>query len=128
MLQRANIVALLVAAGAVSPTLAYNALGHKVVAEIAWRELDPAARQNILDTLRRHPRFDLDFTERMTDDVWRADTATQDRWIFQHAARGRISPADCRQASATDTTVRPGTMSTFLSSLTHRIARRWLAN
>jgi hypothetical protein len=38
-----------------------------------------------VETLRRHPRFDLDFAEKMTDDVLRADKATQDRWIFQHA-------------------------------------------
>ena len=65
---------------------AWNALGHKVVAEIAWRELTPEHRQLIVDTLRRHPRFDADFAGKMTDDVLRADKATQDHWIFQHAA------------------------------------------
>jgi hypothetical protein len=35
---------------------------------------------------RRHPRFDADFAGKMTDDVLKADKATQDRWIFQHAA------------------------------------------
>ena len=83
--QRANIVALLIVVGAMSPALAWNSLGHKVVCEIAWRQLEPATRQSIVDTLRRHPRFDLDFAEQMTDDVLRADKATQDRWIFQHA-------------------------------------------
>jgi hypothetical protein len=45
----------------VSPAAAWNSLGHKVVAEIAWQQLDPATRQAIVDTLRRHPRFDTDF-------------------------------------------------------------------
>jgi hypothetical protein len=40
---------------------AWNALGHKVVAEIAWRQLSPEQRNTIVETLRRHPRFDADF-------------------------------------------------------------------
>ena len=45
----------------IAKTYAWNALGHKVVAEIAWRQLEPKQRQSIVDTLRRHPRFDADF-------------------------------------------------------------------
>jgi hypothetical protein len=42
---------------------AWNALGHKIVAEIAWRELDAVARQSIVDNLRRHPAInDFDTT------------------------------------------------------------------
>jgi hypothetical protein len=69
-----------------APAFAWNALGHKTIAEIAWRQLEPADRQAIVDILRRHPRFDADFAGKMTDDVLAADKATQDRWIFQHAA------------------------------------------
>jgi hypothetical protein len=65
---------------------AWNSLGHRVVAELAWRRLKPAERQEVVDTLRRHPRFDEDFAGKMTDDVIGADKALQDRWIFQHAA------------------------------------------
>lgn len=68
------------------PDFAWNALGHKVVAEIAWRQLDPATRQSIVETLRRHPRYDADFAANMTDDVLRGDKAAEDQWIFQHAA------------------------------------------
>lgn len=64
---------------------AWNSLGHKVVAEIAWQQLDPATRQSIVDTLRRHPRFDKDFVEKM-DEVASADKEIQDHWIFQQAA------------------------------------------
>ena len=67
-------------------TYGWNALGHKVVAEIAWRQLEPAERQRIVDILRRHPRFDADFAAKMTDDVLRGDKSVQDHWIFQHAA------------------------------------------
>jgi hypothetical protein len=65
---------------------AWNALGHKVVAEIAWRELEPADRQAIVDVLRRHPRFDVDFAAKMTDDALAGDKAVQDHWIFRHAS------------------------------------------
>ncbi len=65
---------------------AWNSLGHKVVAEIAWRQLDPATRQQIVDILRRHPRFDTDFQGKMEDAAAQGDKATQDHWIFQHAA------------------------------------------
>src|SRR5438128_2435235 len=49
----------------VVPALAWNSLGHKVVAEIAWRELEPGKRQGIVDVLRRHPRLDADFAGKM---------------------------------------------------------------
>jgi hypothetical protein len=69
-----------------TPTLAWNALGHKVVAEIAWRQLDSPTRQQIVDTLRRHPRFAEDFEQKMPEDVATADRAVQDHWIFLQAA------------------------------------------
>src|SRR3954471_13871293 len=73
---------------AVIPTqaFAWNSLGHKTVAEIAWRQLDPATRQSIVDTLRRHPRFDKDFSGRMDDKALAGDKAIEDHWIFQQAA------------------------------------------
>lgn len=67
-----------------SPAFAWNSLGHKVVAEIAWQQLAPEQRQSIVETLRRHPRFDKDFAAKMEDEA--TDKATQDHWIFQHAA------------------------------------------
>src|SRR5882757_4767368 len=65
---------------------AWSALGHKTVAEIAWRQLDPAIRQSIVDTLRRHPRFDKDFAAKEDDKSLTGDKAVEDEWIFQHAA------------------------------------------
>ena len=72
-------VILLLVALLPSPALAWNALGHKVVAEIAWQQLDGPTRQRIVDTIRRHPAFAKDFAP----DMPAVDT---DRWIFQHAA------------------------------------------
>jgi hypothetical protein len=81
-----GLITILVVVSYAAPALAWNSLGHKAVAEIAWRQLDEPTRQSIVDTLRRHPRFDLDFQAKMDDDVLKADKATQDHWVFQHAA------------------------------------------
>lgn len=70
----------------VAPAFAWNALGHKVVAELAWRQLTPEQRQSIVDTLRRHPRFDKDFAEKMDDNSLTGDKAVEDHWVFLHAA------------------------------------------
>jgi hypothetical protein len=69
-----------------SQAAAWNALGHKIVAEIAWRQLPPQQRTQIADVLRRHPRFDVDFAGKMEDAVLKGDKELQDHWIFQHAA------------------------------------------
>jgi hypothetical protein len=66
--------------------LAWNGLGHMVAAEIPWQQLDDPTRQQIVDTLRRHPRFAEDFKKKMPDDVATADKSVQDHWIFQQAA------------------------------------------
>jgi hypothetical protein len=65
--------------------MAWNALGHKVVAEIAWQQLEPKQRQSVVDILRRHPRFAEDFVNKMPADVATAEKSAQDQWIFQHA-------------------------------------------
>jgi hypothetical protein len=59
---------------------AWNALGHKVIADIAWMQLKPEQQREIAAVLRRHPRFDEDFAREMPTD------ADEDRWIFQQAA------------------------------------------
>jgi hypothetical protein len=96
LLFAAAIVALLTA-----PAFAWNALGHRVIAEIAWQQLDAPTRQNIVDTLKRHPRFGEDFILKMPRDVAAGDQATQDRWIFWQAAVwpdiARGIPGDARK-------------------------------
>ncbi len=39
------------------PAGAWNSLGHRTVAELAWRQLDPAERQAASDLLRHHPHY-----------------------------------------------------------------------
>jgi len=36
---------------------AWNATGHQVIAEIAWRNLTPAVRDKVLTLLKQHPHF-----------------------------------------------------------------------
>jgi hypothetical protein len=86
MPNRSAIAGFLLAFAVSAHALAWNALGHKVVAEIAWRQLEPAERQSIVDTLRRHPRFGEDFVNKMTTEVATADEAVQGHWVFQHAS------------------------------------------
>jgi hypothetical protein len=57
------------------PTEAFNAHAHKVIADIAWQQLDDTTRAKIIATLRRHPRFGIDFID-----------AENDREVFQLAA------------------------------------------
>lgn len=48
-----------------APALALNAIGHKVVSEIAWQQLDAYQRKQTVDTIKRHPRFAQDFAKDM---------------------------------------------------------------
>ena len=83
-------VALLALVLQAPPIHAWNALGHKVVCEIAWQQIDQPTREKIVATLRRHPRFDGDFVKRMAD--------VSDEQVFLHAgtwpdiARGIAGP------------------------------------
>jgi hypothetical protein len=80
-----HALALLLSCGVVSSAHAWNALGHRVVADIAWEQLSPERRKEIVDILRRHPRFDEDFAKKMPRDV------DEDRWIFRVAGhRARV--------------------------------------
>jgi hypothetical protein len=65
------------------PAHAFNALGHKTIAALAWQELPPTTQAHIVATLRRHPRFDEDFVKRQLAGLAEAD---EGEWIFQHAA------------------------------------------
>ncbi|HOX56265.1 MAG TPA: S1/P1 nuclease [Candidatus Paceibacterota bacterium] len=39
------------------PAAAWNGLGHRTVAELAWRQMDAAERQAAADLLRQHPHY-----------------------------------------------------------------------
>lgn len=81
-----SFTAAVVLALVASAAHAWNAVGHSVVAEIAWQQLSPEQRKEVVDTLKRHPRFGEDFLQQMPRDIETADEATKDRWIFWQAA------------------------------------------
>src|SRR4051794_40557672 len=92
---------ILIVALAACPTQAFgwSALGHKTVAEITWRQLDPVTQQNIVEILRRHPRFDIDFASKMDDKSLDGSKAAEDQWIFLQAA---IWPDEIRKVKDFD--------------------------
>jgi hypothetical protein len=65
---------------------AWSETGHKVIASIAFRQLDPAAQAKIVAILKSHPRYSEDFAAQMPPSVAAADAAAQNEWFFQQAA------------------------------------------
>jgi hypothetical protein len=59
LLHRKYLGALILIAvlGAAHDARAWNATGHEVIAEIAWRNLTPAVRDKVLTLLKQHPHF-----------------------------------------------------------------------
>jgi hypothetical protein len=41
------------------PAPAWNAVGHRTVAELVWRQMSPAERQAAADLLRQHPHYEM---------------------------------------------------------------------
>lgn len=74
------IVSLLVSPAA---TMAWNDVGHMLIAMVAWRLMDDGTRTKAVELLRQHPRFDADFQNKMPASLSDAD---RDEWIFAHAA------------------------------------------
>jgi len=50
---------LLLSALFVCPVFAWNHTGHKVVAELTWRNLSPAKRKAASELLKQHPHYAL---------------------------------------------------------------------
>ena len=72
----------------VTPWIAHgwNSTGHRMVALIAWEQLDAQIRTKVVKILKKHERFDEDFREHMSEKIAMSDQATRDMWIFTHAA------------------------------------------
>ena len=65
---------------------AFNADGHRLIALIAWQELDVATRDKMLSILRHHPRFQQDFEIQMPSEVRTASQTVKNRWLFLQAS------------------------------------------
>ncbi len=69
----------------ITPASAWSDAGHRVVALIAWAQLNEEVRQRVFEILQAHPRFEDDFEDEMPDDV-PDDEESQRRWLITQAA------------------------------------------
>src|SRR3954463_11541077 len=74
------VVALLVFCGMPRSAFAWNSTGHMTIALIAWRQLEPAEREQVSVLLRAHPHYKLLLLPAKPQGI---DT---DEWVFLHAA------------------------------------------
>jgi hypothetical protein len=81
--RRRFIAVFLVAISSVSTAWAWNPTGHMAIASVAYDELAPARRAELVALLKEHPRFQVDFTDVMPADL---SADQHDRWIFMRAA------------------------------------------
>jgi hypothetical protein len=65
-----------------APAGAWWSGGHRVIANIAYDQLDQDSRAEIVRILRKHLRFAEEFASRMPDEIRNGNLADQDRWIF----------------------------------------------
>ncbi len=72
---------------AVTTTVAaWNAAGHRLIAMLAYDQMDEVARAEVVRILKKHPRFEEDFQGEMPQRIRSASTDVQNRWIFAQAA------------------------------------------
>lgn len=69
-----------------STAFGWNSPGHRIIALIAYDQLDLAVRSKAVELLRSHPRFSQHFQSEMPREIARGDRSRQDEWIFAHAA------------------------------------------
>lgn len=67
-------------------SFAWNAVGHMLVALVAYEHLTPPQREAMVALLKKHPRFKEDFLNRMPQVVRSLPRAAQDQWFFLNAA------------------------------------------
>ena len=82
---RSAILSLLCGLSLVTPALAWNATGHKLISSIAFRQLSATEQARVIAILKRHPRFTEDFADEMPPDIKDGNAAAQHEWLFQQA-------------------------------------------
>jgi hypothetical protein len=70
-----------------TPTVqAWDALGHRLTAYIAWDRFSATEKYLWIETLRAHPRFQQDFVDAMPANIAGLSDAEIQRWQFGQAA------------------------------------------
>jgi S1/P1 Nuclease len=80
------VAALLLASAWHVPAAAWNDVGHRAAALIAYDALSDEVRARAVALLHAHPRFAADFAAHLPPVLRQADAAVQDRWYFAYAA------------------------------------------
>ena len=65
---------------------AWDAVGHRLSADVAWALMSADTREQVMTMLRAHPRFNQDVVDTMPDDIKAADNDTQAQWQLGQAA------------------------------------------
>ena len=69
-----------------SPVLAWDALGHRLSAYLAYDQMNEAQRRFWVSTLQGHPRYQQDFVTAMPAEIAAQGANAQARWQFGQAA------------------------------------------
>ena len=75
----------------VQPLWAWNNVGHRAVAELAWRRMDVSQREAASELLRHHPHYETLLTKNIPAGV------SREEWAFLTAA---VWPDMVRKAGA----------------------------
>jgi hypothetical protein len=65
---------------------AWSPGGHRVVAYVAWLQLDNETRAKAVELIKQHERYEEDFVERMPPSVADGSQETKDQWSYLQAA------------------------------------------
>ncbi len=68
-----------------SQLFAYNADGHRIIALVAYEQLDEKTRTALFELLKHHPRFQADFLNEMPDAIKAGTPELQQRWLLSQA-------------------------------------------
>ena len=64
-----RLLALVLTLGVTGNALAFSSGGHRIIAEIAWQQLDENSRAELVELIKNHPRLQQDFISKMPDSV-----------------------------------------------------------
>lgn len=66
--------------------LAWSGGGHKIVALVAYEQLDEETRNAVIVLLQSHPRYNQDFRDEMPEPIRDGAQKTRQQWLFAQAA------------------------------------------
>lgn len=66
--------------------LAWSGGGHKIVALVAYEQLDEETRNAVIVLLESHPLYDQDFRDEMPEPIRDGARKTRQQWLFAQAA------------------------------------------